>query len=100
MAEGTLTNNRFKEDGATETENNNDCINSIDNDTNKITIKKANVKDPEIFSCLLQPATSDPDYIGIRRWLLASKAESGFRRRLVSAIFLLNSVAFICGSVF
>ncbi|XWS54958.1 hypothetical protein CRYUN_Cryun10bG0134100 [Craigia yunnanensis] len=84
MAEGTLTNNRFKEDGATETENNNDYTNSSDNDTNKITIKKANVKDPEIFSCLLQPATSDsdPDYIGIRRFLLARKAESGFHRRL------------------
>ncbi|XVE93699.1 hypothetical protein REPUB_Repub01dG0216700 [Reevesia pubescens] len=83
MAEGTITNNCSKEDGgATETENNNNCINGTDDDTNKITIKKANVKDPEIFSCLLQPATSDPDYIGIRRFILSRKAESGFHRRL------------------
>ncbi|KAJ9177811.1 hypothetical protein P3X46_012983 [Hevea brasiliensis] len=40
--------------------------------------------DPELFSCLLQPATadSDPDYIGIRRLLLYRKAESGDLRRL------------------
>ncbi|EOX97910.1 Transducin/WD40 repeat-like superfamily protein isoform 1 [Theobroma cacao] len=84
MAEGTITNDSSKGDGATAIQNNNDCINSTDNGTNKITIKKANVKDPEIFSCLLQPATSDSDrdYIGIRRFLLARKAESGFHRRL------------------
>ncbi|XVE67020.1 hypothetical protein DITRI_Ditri08aG0126700 [Diplodiscus trichospermus] len=84
MAERTSTNNCSNEDGATETENNDGCINSTDINTNEITIKKANLKDPEIFSCLLQPATSesDPDYIGIRRFLLARKAEFGFHRRL------------------
>ncbi|KAK7317326.1 hypothetical protein RJT34_01453 [Clitoria ternatea] len=44
-----------------------------------------NVKssDPELFCCLLQPATvdGDPDYIGIRRLLLHQKAEAGVLRR-------------------
>ncbi|KAK8706641.1 hypothetical protein V6N13_050196 [Hibiscus sabdariffa] len=74
-------NNCSKHDGATGTETNNGCTT---NGTVKVTVKKANVKDPEIFSFLLQPATSDsgPDSIGIRRFLLARKAESGVRRRL------------------
>ncbi|KAL6545995.1 hypothetical protein OROGR_009869 [Orobanche gracilis] len=39
--------------------------------------------DPELFSCLLQtsPPDSDPNYIGIRRLLLYSKAEAGVLRR-------------------
>lgn len=39
--------------------------------------------DPELFSCLLQPISSDSDlnYIGIRRLLLHRKAESGVDRR-------------------
>ncbi|KAK7405490.1 hypothetical protein VNO78_06834 [Psophocarpus tetragonolobus] len=39
--------------------------------------------DPELFCCLLQPATpdSDPEYIGIRRLLLHRKAEDGVLRR-------------------
>ncbi|XVF45353.1 hypothetical protein PTKIN_Ptkin02bG0198900 [Pterospermum kingtungense] len=84
MAEGTITNSSSKEAGATESTESSNCINCSDGDTIKITIKKANVKDPEIFSCLLQPETSDsdPNYIGIRRFLLARKAESGFHRRL------------------
>ncbi|OMO75586.1 hypothetical protein COLO4_26004 [Corchorus olitorius] len=86
MAEGTIANNSSKEGGATETENSENCvdISSTEKETKKITVKKANVKDPEIFSCLLQPASSDsdPDYVGIRRFLLARKAESGFHRRL------------------
>lgn len=43
--------------------------------------------DTELFSCLLQPTSSDsdPDYIGIRRLLLHRKAESGVLRRRVCA---------------
>ncbi|KAL6517332.1 hypothetical protein OROMI_033033 [Orobanche minor] len=39
--------------------------------------------DPELFSCLLQPSPpdSDPNYIGIRRFLLYRKAEAGVLRR-------------------
>lgn len=46
--------------------------------------KKGKNVDPELFSCLLQPKSSDsdPEYVGIRRLLLHRKAESGvFRRR-------------------
>lgn len=45
--------------------------------------KKGKNVDPELFSCLLQPTSSDsdPDYIGIRRLLLHRKAESGVLRR-------------------
>ena len=47
--------------------------------------QKENV-DPELFSCLLQPVTSDSDsdYISVRRFLLFSKANSGVLRRRVS----------------
>ncbi|KAK6946295.1 WD40 repeat [Dillenia turbinata] len=46
--------------------------------------KKANLHDPELFSCLLQPVSSDSDlnYVGIRRLLLYLKAESGVHRRV------------------
>ncbi|XP_027354574.1 WD repeat-containing protein 13 [Abrus precatorius] len=39
--------------------------------------------DPELFCCLLQPATADcdPEYIGIRRLLLYRKAEAGVLHR-------------------
>lgn len=48
--------------------------------------------DPELFSCLLQPAPadSDPQYIAIRRLLLYRKAQSGVRRRIVSSLYLCN----------
>lgn len=84
MAEGEITNSSSKE-GANENENNKSCINGTD----KTSEKKANMKDPETFCCLLQPVNADcsPDYIGIRRLLLARKAESCSFRRLVSSIF-------------
>ncbi|XP_044487861.1 WD repeat-containing protein 13 [Mangifera indica] len=46
--------------------------------------ENVNLKDPELFSCLLQPASadSDPGYIGIRRLLLFRKAESGVCSRM------------------
>ncbi|KAJ0077146.1 hypothetical protein Patl1_36515 [Pistacia atlantica] len=46
--------------------------------------ENVNSMDPELFSCLLQPASADldPGYIGIRRLLLFRKAESGVRGRL------------------
>ncbi|KAK2978261.1 hypothetical protein RJ640_017112 [Escallonia rubra] len=39
--------------------------------------------DPVVFSCVLQPSTSDsdPNYVGVRRLLLFRKAESGVLRR-------------------
>ncbi|XP_049410535.1 uncharacterized protein LOC125873705 [Solanum stenotomum] len=45
--------------------------------------KKDFTANPEFFSCMLQPAPadSDPNYIGIRRFLLLRKAESGVLRR-------------------
>ncbi|KAL3597386.1 hypothetical protein D5086_009023 [Populus alba] len=66
--------------GSTES-NSNENNNNNNDEENKD--KKKNV-DPELFSCLLQPVTSDsdPDYIGIRRLLLYRKAESGVPRRL------------------
>jgi len=44
--------------------------------------------DPELFCCLLQPATADrdPEYIGIRRLLLQRKAEAGVIRRRVRSV--------------
>lgn len=47
--------------------------------------KKDFTANPEFFSCMLQPvpADSDPNYIGIRRFLLHRKAESGVLRRKV-----------------
>ncbi|XP_057454703.1 uncharacterized protein LOC130746172 [Lotus japonicus] len=44
---------------------------------------KEKSSDPELFCCLLQPATADgdPEYIGIRRLLLHRKAEAGVLRR-------------------
>lgn len=67
--------------GSTESNRNENNNNNNNDEENKD--KKKNV-DPELFSCLLQPVTSDsdPDYIGIRRLLLYRKAESGVRRRL------------------
>ncbi|KAL2939281.1 WD repeat-containing protein 13 [Bienertia sinuspersici] len=40
--------------------------------------------DPELFSCLLQPISADSnlDYVGIRRFLLHRKAQSGAHRRI------------------
>lgn len=73
-------------------EANNDNISDNNNNhkDNKNKENKENVIDPELFSCILQPATadSDPDYIGVRRLLLFRKAESGVRRRLVTSFFL------------
>lgn len=45
--------------------------------------EKDSTANPEFFSCMLQPAPadSDPNYIGIRRFLLHRKAESGVLRR-------------------
>ncbi|CAJ1978135.1 unnamed protein product [Sphenostylis stenocarpa] len=50
----------------------------VNNDNNAKSI------DPELFCCLLQPATADtdPQYIGMRRLLLHRKAEAGDLRRL------------------
>lgn len=48
--------------------------------------KKKKNADPNLFSCLLQPATadySDPQYVGLRRLLLHRKAVSGVLRRRV-----------------
>lgn len=47
--------------------------------------EKENV-DPDLFCCVLQPSISDPDpdYLGIRRFLLHRKAISGSLRRWVS----------------
>ncbi|TYH22886.1 hypothetical protein ES288_A04G166400v1 [Gossypium darwinii] len=79
MAEGEITNNSSKE-GVNENKNNKSCINGTD----KTSEKKVSMKDPETFCCLLQPGNADssPDYIGIRRFLLARKAESSSYRRL------------------
>lgn len=52
--------------------------------------KKGKNVDPELFSCLLQPKSSDsdPEYVGIRRLLLHRKAESGvFSRRVCASCF-------------
>ncbi|KAG4987179.1 hypothetical protein JHK84_035130 [Glycine max] len=53
--------------------------NNKSNDTDK----ERSTSDPELFCCLLQPATAegDPEYIGIRRLLLSRKAEAGVLRR-------------------
>lgn len=63
------------------------------NKNNKNMENKENVIDPELFSCMLQPATadSDPDYVGVRRLLLFRKADSGVRRRLVTSFSFLLS---------
>lgn len=102
MAEGEITNNSSKE-GVNENKNNKSCINGTD----KTSEKKASMKDPETFCCLLQPGNADssPDYIGIRRFLLARKAESSSYRRLVSSIFIFILFFCLCarfsyGSVF
>ncbi|CAL0303429.1 unnamed protein product [Lupinus luteus] len=67
-------------DGDPETEENN---NSNKNNDNIDDNNKNKSSDPELFCCLLQPATADgdPDYIGIRRLLLHRKAEAGIVRR-------------------
>ncbi|KAJ8763330.1 hypothetical protein K2173_002213 [Erythroxylum novogranatense] len=66
--------------GETKFDNSNGARNAdeIDEKTKKKSV------DPELFSCLLQPAStdSDPDYVGLRRFLLYRKAESGVLRRL------------------
>ncbi|KAL3580688.1 hypothetical protein D5086_018523 [Populus alba] len=70
--------NKEINNGSTESTNENNSNNDEEN-------KKKNKKvDPELFSCLLQPITSDfgPRYIGIRRLLLFRKARSGVHRRL------------------
>ncbi|XP_065866874.1 uncharacterized protein [Euphorbia lathyris] len=62
-----------------------DEINNTSTTPNEIKADDTNKDlDPELFSCLLQPAPadSDPEYIGIRRLLLYRKAESGVRRRI------------------
>uniref|UniRef100_A0A2P2KW13 Transducin family protein n=1 Tax=Rhizophora mucronata TaxID=61149 RepID=A0A2P2KW13_RHIMU len=53
--------------------------NRIENGIKEETKKRKDSVDPELFSCLLQPASSDldPEYIGIRRLLLYTKADSG-----------------------
>lgn len=50
--------------------------------------KENKSSDPELFCCLLQPATADadPEYIGIRRLLLHRKAEAGVLRRRVRSV--------------
>lgn len=55
-------------------------------------MRKKKSADPELFSCLLQPVSSDADlqYIGVRRLLLRRKAESGVVRRLVRDSCLLS----------
>ncbi|KAK8613709.1 hypothetical protein V6N13_101466 [Hibiscus sabdariffa] len=73
------------EGGATGNGNNKNSISGNDKDTNETTRKKVSSKDPEVFCCVLQPSASDSgneEYIGIRRILLARKAESGCYRRL------------------
>lgn len=79
MAEDTVSISRSGEEETVQTSNTDDTENS----KSAVKIPKANVKDPEIFCCLLQPASSnsDPDYIGVRRLLLFRKAESGLHRR-------------------
>ncbi|KAH9696388.1 wd repeat-containing protein 13 [Citrus sinensis] len=76
-------------------EANNDNISDNNNNhkDNKNKENKENVIDPELFSCMLQPATadSDPDYIGVRRLLLFRKAESGVRRRLAKKLGIANT---------
>ncbi|MED6155895.1 hypothetical protein PIB30_009671 [Stylosanthes scabra] len=68
----------------------NEHHNSNNNNNNKIETnhadggnKKKSSSDPDLFCCLLQPATADgdPDYIGIRRLLLHRKAEAGLLSR-------------------
>lgn len=56
---------------------------SPEDDQKKEEEKEDVTRDPEYFSCMLQPspADSDPNYIGIRRLLLYRKAESGVLRR-------------------
>ncbi|GLT30620.1 hypothetical protein SLA2020_054120 [Shorea laevis] len=78
MAEDTVATSSSKEEETAHTGN------QADNNYTITNSPKANVKDPEIFCCLLQPASpeSNPDYIGIRRFLLFRKAESGHHRRL------------------
>ncbi|KAK3006764.1 hypothetical protein RJ639_016205 [Escallonia herrerae] len=46
--------------------------------------------DPVVFSCMLQPSTSDsdPNYVGVRRLLLFRKAESGVLRRKVYFVLI------------
>ncbi|KAJ6739124.1 hypothetical protein OIU74_003981 [Salix koriyanagi] len=82
QVEEPVENNRTDKINNGSTESNSNGNNNNNNDEENRD-KKKNV-DPELFSCLLQPVTSDsdPDYIGIRRLLLYRKAESGARRRL------------------
>lgn len=83
MAEDIILKNGSKDEEATE------ASAGSANGKNHINFSKANVRDPEIFSCLLQPAPaeSDPAYVGIRRLLLSHKAESGCYRRLVGLVY-------------
>lgn len=66
-------------DGELEPKQNDEHHNSSNDDD-----KKKKNSDPDLFCCLLQPATADgdPEYIGIRRLLLRRKAEAGVLRRI------------------
>ncbi|KAM3376975.1 WD repeat-containing protein 13 [Capsicum galapagoense] len=57
--------------------------NELKEEENNIEKKKDLTTNPDLFTCMLQivPADSDPNYIGIRRFLLHRKAESGVLRR-------------------
>ncbi|GKC34404.1 hypothetical protein Tco_1046788, partial [Tanacetum coccineum] len=61
---------------------NNNKQNQNDKENEDI-IKKDLLEDPETFSCVLQPnaSSSDRNYVGIRRFLLFRKAQSGLLRR-------------------
>lgn len=67
------------------TDNNNNKSNDTENNNND---NEKSTSDPELFCCLLQPATTDgdPEYIGIRRLLLHRKAEAGVLRRRVCSV--------------
>ena len=58
--------------------------------------------DLELFSCLLQPASSDadPHYVGVRRLLLHSKAEAGVLRRRVRDSYFRLCLTFLVSLCF
>ncbi|KAH9611628.1 hypothetical protein KSS87_010322 [Heliosperma pusillum] len=65
-----------------EVDNNGDATSSAQQQ-HKEEEEKKHVYDPEVYSCLLQPIASDSDlrYVGIRRFLLFRKANSGVHQR-------------------
>ncbi|KAG2396491.1 Transcriptional corepressor LEUNIG-like protein [Vigna angularis] len=69
-------------DGEIEPQQNKHHVLNSHNDNNDVDNKDES-SDPELFCCLLQPATADrdPEYIGIRRLLLLRKAEAGIIHR-------------------